>query len=121
MSAVPTPEVPAAGQAGTQRHTAIDDTQGLLTGTLMVALGLMLFRAAGLMTGGLAGIALTLHYATGWSFGALLFGMNLPFYVVAGRRLGLRFTLKTLEKAAKALGAELIVDLRRSPARKPAI
>jgi ribosome-binding protein aMBF1 (putative translation factor) len=30
------------------------------------------------------------------------------------------FTLKTLEKVAEALGAELVVDLRR-PARKPAI
>ena len=30
------------------------------------------------------------------------------------------FTLKTLEKVAEALGAELVVDLRR-PARKPAM
>jgi ribosome-binding protein aMBF1 (putative translation factor) len=30
------------------------------------------------------------------------------------------FTLRTLEKVAEALGAELVVDLRR-PARKPAI
>jgi len=30
------------------------------------------------------------------------------------------FTLKTLEKVAEALGAELIIDLRK-PARKPAI
>ena len=30
------------------------------------------------------------------------------------------FTLKTLEKVAEALGAELVVDIRR-PARKPAM
>ncbi|MBI2933789.1 MAG: helix-turn-helix transcriptional regulator [Planctomycetes bacterium] len=30
------------------------------------------------------------------------------------------FTLKTLEKVAEALGAELVVDIRR-PARKPAV
>ena len=34
------------------RHTLFDDAQALLTGTLFVAIGLALFRHAGLMTGG---------------------------------------------------------------------
>jgi uncharacterized membrane-anchored protein YitT (DUF2179 family) len=78
-----------------QRHSLFDDAQGLATGTLFVALGLMLMRQAGLLTGGTAGIALVLHYATGWSFGLLFFLLNLPFYLLAWQRMGPRFTVKT--------------------------
>lgn len=70
--------------------------QGLVTGTLFVALGLTLFRAAGLLTGGTVGIAFVLHYATALSFGVLFFATNLPFYALAWSRMGRRFTLKTL-------------------------
>ena len=45
-------------------HTALDDAQALLTGTLFVSLGLALFRHAGLVTGGTAGLAFVAHYAT---------------------------------------------------------
>ncbi|WP_088283947.1 YitT family protein [Ideonella sp. A 288] len=86
---------PAAQALEPQRHSLFDDVQGLATGTLFVAFGLMLFRQAGLLTGGTAGIALVLHYAMGLPFGALFFAINLPFYWLAWRRMGARFTLKT--------------------------
>lgn len=91
------------------RHSVFEDLQGLATGTLFVALGLVLLRHAGLLTGGTAGIALVLHYATGWPFGALFFTLNLPFYWLAWRRLGLRFTIKTF--AAVALLSALVESL----------
>ncbi|MDW8336788.1 MAG: YitT family protein [Tepidimonas sp.] len=78
------------------RHTWFDDAQALLTGTLIVALGLVLFRQAGFVTGGTVGLAFVLHYATGWSFGALVFAINLPFYALAWVRMGRAFTLKTV-------------------------
>lgn len=78
------------------RHTLFDDAQALLTGTLFVALGLALFRHAGLMTGGTVGLAFLAHYASGWPFGLLLSLINLPFYALAWRRMGKRFTLKTI-------------------------
>lgn len=59
-----------------------------------------MLRHAGLLTGGTAGIALVLHYATGKPFGALFFLINLPFYALAWRRLGRRFTLKTVGAVA---------------------
>jgi uncharacterized membrane-anchored protein YitT (DUF2179 family) len=83
-----------------QHHSGFDDLQGLVTGTLFVALGLVLFRHAGLMTGGTAGIALVLHHATGWPFGAWFFALNLPFYGLAWQRLGRRFTVKTFAAVA---------------------
>lgn len=78
------------------RHTLFDDAQALLTGTLFVAIGLALFRHAGLMTGGTVGLAFLAHYAGGWAFGPLFFCINLPFYLLAWRRMGARFTLKTM-------------------------
>lgn len=83
-----------------QRHSLFDDLQGLVTGVLFVALGLLLFRHTGLLTGGTVGIAFVAHYATGWRFGALFFAINLPFYLLAWRRMGRRFTLKTFAAVA---------------------
>lgn len=82
--------------APAQRHRLYEDLQALLTGTLLVAIGLALFRQAGLMTGGTVGLAFLLHYASGWPFGWLFFAINLPFYLLAWKRMGKRFTLKTL-------------------------
>ena len=61
-------------------HRPHEDVQALFTGCLFVALGVVLFRQAGLFAGGTAGLAFLLHYATGWSFGLLFFVINLPFY-----------------------------------------
>ena len=88
----PTPPQPAAAPP----HSLFDDGQGLVTGTLFAALGIVLFRQAGLVTGGTVGIAFLGHYASGLPFGALLFAVNLPFYLLAWRRMGRRFTVKTL-------------------------
>ena len=78
------------------RHRPHEDVQALVTGTLFVALGVVLFRQAGLLTGGTAGIAFLVHYATGWNFSVVFFAINVPFYGLAYRRMGLPFTVKTL-------------------------
>jgi uncharacterized membrane-anchored protein YitT (DUF2179 family) len=67
----------------------------LLIGCLFVALGVCLFREAGLFTGGTTGVAFLAHYLWGYPLGAVLFVINLPFYVFGWRRLGHIFTLKT--------------------------
>ena len=82
------------------RHSLFDDLQALVTGTLFVALALVMFRHAGLVTGGTAGIAFVLHYASGLPFGLLFFTVNLPFYVLAWQRMGRRFTIKTFAAVA---------------------
>ena len=58
------------------RHRAHEDMQALLTGTLFVALGLILFRHTGLLTGGTAGLAFLIHYATGWNFSLVFFALS---------------------------------------------
>lgn len=85
----------ALAAAPAPRHSLLEDLQALVTGTLFVSLGVMLFKQAGMVTGGTAGIAFVAHYAAGWPFGAVFFVINLPFYVLAWRRMGPRFTVKT--------------------------
>ncbi|MBP2848373.1 YitT family protein [Dickeya oryzae] len=76
-------------------HTLLEDILALLIGTLMVSFGVILLRQAGALTGGTAGMAFLLHYATRISFGTAFFLLNLPFYYLAIRRMGWAFTVKT--------------------------
>ena len=77
------------------RYTLAEDAQGLIVSALQAALGIHLLRAAGLITGGTAGLALLIAYAGGWSFGATFFLINLPFYALAYARKGAAFTVKS--------------------------
>ena len=77
-------------------HRPYEDVLALLTGTLFPALGLVLFKQVGLVTGGTSGIAFLVHYSTGWNLGLVLFVINAPFYVLAWQRKGAQFTVKTL-------------------------
>lgn len=76
-------------------HSLFEDVLALLIGTLFVSLGIAMFNQAGLITGGTAGLAFLIHYATQIPFGPIFFVINLPFYFLALRRMGWRFTLKT--------------------------
>lgn len=78
------------------RHTLIDDIQGLAFGSFMAAVGVVLLRHMGFVTGQIAGLALLLSYVTGLSFGLLFFVLNLPFYWLGYRRFGANFTIKSL-------------------------
>lgn len=77
-------------------HNRTEDVLALLTGAAFISLGLVMFREARLLSGGTAGVAFLAHYASGWRFGLWFFVINLPFYVLAWRRMGAAFTLKTL-------------------------
>ncbi len=76
-------------------HSTVEDTLALFTGVLLISVGVAFFTSAGLLTGGTAGLAFLLHYATGISFGKLFFVLNLPFYWLAWRKMGRAFTFKT--------------------------
>jgi uncharacterized membrane-anchored protein YitT (DUF2179 family) len=78
------------------RHTRYEDALALLSGTALIALAVALFQQAHLLSGGTAGIAFLLHYGTGVGFGPVFFVLNLPFYVLAWRRMDRAFLLKTM-------------------------
>jgi uncharacterized membrane-anchored protein YitT (DUF2179 family) len=106
---VPTPD---SATLPALRHRPHEDFLALATGTLFVALGVTLFKQAGLLTGGTAGVAFLVHYATGWNFGLVFFVLNLPFYGLALQRMGRSFTLKTFTAVALlALLSNLLPDL----------
>lgn len=77
------------------RHSPLEDVLAIVTGTLFVSLGITLFKQGGLISGGTAGVAFLIHYATSLPFGVVFFTINLPFYYLAVRRMGWRFTCKT--------------------------
>ena len=77
------------------KHSRSEDALAIVSGTLLISVGIAFFTTAGLLTGGTAGLAFLLHYATGIGFGPLFFVLNLPFYWLAWRKLGVAFTVKT--------------------------
>lgn len=77
------------------KHSRGEDALAIVSGTLLISVGVAFFTTAGLLTGGTAGLAFLLHYATGIGFGPLFFVLNLPFYWLAWRKLGTAFTVKT--------------------------
>lgn len=77
------------------RHAWYDDLLAFTTGTLFIAIGVVMYTHSGLLTGGTAGLAFLAHYASGIGFGPLFFAINLPFYALAWWRMGRAFTLKT--------------------------
>ena len=83
-----------------RRHAFYEDVLALVMGTALVALGLTLYAKASLGTGGIAGIALLGQYASGIGFGTIFFVVNLPFYILAVRRMGWPYTLRTFAAVA---------------------
>ena len=77
------------------RHRLHEDLFAMLIGTMLVALGIVLYAQVTLTTGSTAGLALLLHYGTGLPFGWLFFAINVPFYVLAVLRMGWPFAIKT--------------------------
>lgn len=83
-----------------EQHSLLEDAQGVASGAMLASLGVLLLSSGGLLTGGTAGMAFLIHYASGVSFGVIFFAINLPFYYLAYKRLGMAFTLKTFAAIA---------------------
>ncbi|NNF89954.1 MAG: YitT family protein [Boseongicola sp.] len=77
-------------------HTIPEDILAFLLGTTMCALGVTFLTHLGLITGQTAGLGVLVSYLTGWSFGAVFFVANLPFWGLALARMGRRFTVKSV-------------------------
>ncbi|RLK48087.1 YitT family protein [Microbacterium telephonicum] len=91
-------------------HSVPEDVLGILTGTFLVSLGLHLLHAAGAVTGGTAGLALLVTYATGWGVPVLFFLINVPFALLALWKRGWSFTLRTIVCIALVSGFAVVHD-----------
>lgn len=104
------------------RHSLWEDAFGLLVGTSLMALAVMCLKASGLITGQIAGLSLIASYAGGWSFGSVFFVLNLPFYLLAIRQMGWRFTVKTFAAVGLlSTWTEVLPDLLRLEPQHPAV
>lgn len=67
----------------------------MLSGCTLLALGLLLMKSAGIVTAGIAGVALLFSYHLPLGVGLLFFVLNVPFLLLAAATLGRGFTLRT--------------------------
>ena len=77
------------------KHSVFDDIQGIVIGSLLAAFGIAIFSHMNFLIGGTAGVSFLVQYTTDFSFGLVFFVINLPFYVLAVKKLGWEFTIKT--------------------------
>ncbi|AVO39211.1 YitT family protein [Pukyongiella litopenaei] len=90
-------------------HGLAEDAMAYVMGTSLCAMAMVMLTHLGLITGQTAGLAVLLSYVSGWSFGAVFFVVNLPFYALAWLRMGPRFTLRSFVAVALLSGiAELL-------------
>lgn len=87
-------------QAGAERHRLYEDVLAMISGTMFVSLGTLIYTETMLTVGSSAGLALLLSYVSGWGFGLIFFIVNLPFYILAVKRMGWPFTLRTFTAVA---------------------
>jgi uncharacterized membrane-anchored protein YitT (DUF2179 family) len=87
-----------------QLHSWLDEAHALGAGSLFVALGMTMFGFAGLLTGGVAGVAFLASYASGLNFGLFFFLFSLPFFGLSWFQLGREFTFKSFFSVALVSG-----------------
>ncbi|MBD1555822.1 YitT family protein [Vibrio sp. S9_S30] len=83
-----------------EKHTRKEDWIAILTGTFLVAQGVFFLQNASLLTGGTTGLALLISQFVPFSFGAIYFSSNIPFYIMAWKRFGKRFAFTSLISGA---------------------
>lgn len=77
-------------------HSLSEDAYAVAIGCAFIAMGVLMLKQAGLVTGGMAGIALLLSYMLHYPATTLFLIVNIPFFLFAGRSMGVAFGLKTL-------------------------
>jgi uncharacterized membrane-anchored protein YitT (DUF2179 family) len=90
---IPAPSAPAPAP---RPHSLAEDGYAIILGCAFIAMGLLLLKQANLVTGGMAGIALLLSYLIPYQPATLFILINIPFFLFAGRAMGVSFGLKTL-------------------------
>lgn len=92
-------------------HGRVEDVYALVVGCILLALGLVFLKAAGLVTGGIAGIALLLSYLVSLPPGLLFTIINVPFFVFAYRAMGAGFMWKTIAVNAGLAALSVAMNL----------
>lgn len=78
-----------------QSHSLLDDIVGISASSLLAAIGIFLMDSGHVVTGGIAGLALLISYATPISFSVVWIVASLPFLPLAVWKKGWNFTLRS--------------------------
>ncbi|GAB6853908.1 YitT family protein [Asaia astilbis] len=78
------------------RHSTAEDIYAFLIGCSLIVMGLICLHKAGLVTGGMAGIALLISYFVPMAPGLLFTLINIPFLAFALRAMSPVFAIKTM-------------------------
>ena len=97
------------------KHSLTEDIQGLSLGVFFCGIGVHLLTHLGLLTGQTAGLAVIISYLTDWSFGAVFFLINIPFYLLAWFRMGPSFTYRSLLSVTLLSGVTTLLPFGWSP------
>ncbi|MBO9575419.1 MAG: YitT family protein [Sphingobium sp.] len=92
-------------------HSRIEDLYALVVGCILLTLGLVFLKAAGLVTGGIAGIALLVSYVVPLPPGLLFTIINIPFFLFAYRALGPGFMWKSMAVNAGIAALSVAMNL----------
>ncbi|MDZ5470452.1 YitT family protein [Bacillus sp. 31A1R] len=68
----------------------------ILLGCLITTIGVIILKHSNIVTGGTAGLSLSITYLTHLPFALIFFLINLPFYVFSVLRMGWNFTISTI-------------------------
>ena len=91
------------------RHSILDDAYGMFIGIALASTGIAILGKSGLITGGIAGMALLASFTTHYSASMLVPIINIPFLTFALLCMGRSFTLKSMIVSfSLAVGIKLV-------------
>lgn len=67
----------------------------IILGCFIVSFGVFILQNSEIITGGTAGLALSISYAINLSFAIAFFVVNIPFYILSIMKMGWKFTIST--------------------------
>ncbi|WP_336511421.1 YitT family protein [Alteribacter salitolerans] len=68
----------------------------MILGCAVVSFGVLILQNSQVITGGTAGLALSLSYLISSSFGLVFLLINIPFYILSFMKMGKKFTISTI-------------------------
>ncbi len=92
-------------------HSLFEDAYAILTGCLVVVLGMVWLKASDLVTGGIAGLALLFSYLLPLPAGVLFTLLNLPFFLLARHAMGRAAMMKSIAANLTISGFAVFVPL----------
>lgn len=78
-----------------QRHSFFEDLFGIASGSVLLAVGIALLHSGGILTGGVAGLALMLAKSLELQVGNVFFALSLPFLILAFFKKSQRFAFRS--------------------------